>query len=190
MRIELVERPEIAPVTLQEAKDYCKIDTDVDDDIVLRLINGATQYVESYCNTSLITQTKIVWLNPSDVDYKYNYVDLPIGPIIEIDELNSYGQTNTETLADVHYTLSGRRLFWDNGYYWPSDVRGFDSYAVTALVGYGDDAESVPEDIKNAILMLVANWYQNREATPLEAQDKTIPYSVTAKLAPFRRFYL
>ena len=54
---------------------------------------------------------------------------------------------------------------------------------------------SVPEDIKQAMLLILAHWYQNREAIydPLakfEPQKENIPYGVRALLMPYRHFTL
>jgi uncharacterized phiE125 gp8 family phage protein len=54
------------------------------------------------------------------------------------------------------------------------------------VVGYGAAPESVPEPLRQAIRLLVTNWYENRgdaggdDANPL-------PASVRALVAPYQR---
>ncbi len=46
---------------------------------------------------------------------------------------------------------------------WPIPRPVVDSVNIRFVCGYGSDFSAVPENIKNAILMLVAHWYENRE---------------------------
>jgi len=49
------------------------------------------------------------------------------------------------------------------GMTWPIPRPVLDCINIRAIYGYGNDYQAVPENIKVAILMLVAHWYENRE---------------------------
>lgn len=51
------------------------------------------------------------------------------------------------------------------GMTWPVPEPVIDSVHIRYVCGYGTDFTSVPENAKLAMLMLVADWYENREST-------------------------
>lgn len=51
--------------------------------------------------------------------------------------------------------------------------------------GYAD-AAAVPQGIKQAMLLLVGSWYENREATISGATIAEVPFAVDALIAPYR----
>jgi len=56
---------------------------------------------------------------------------------------------------------------------WPSTtLRPHRGVLITFVAGYGDDASSVPEKVKLAILLLIGDYYSNREAG--EASKETL----------------
>lgn len=195
MRIVTVEEPAIEPVTLAEAKLYSRVDIDEDDSLIEMFITSARIHVEQYCNIALITQTKAVYYDYRDVCLDNSYIPLPFGPVQSVESFDSVGNDNTSTVfPPISYFLSGGRVVLGSGYYWPSDVRGIDSYKIEAVVGYGDNAEDVPVAIRQAILRLVAHWYQNREAIYDSVNGSmvpnNVPYSVTNALMSYRVFVL
>ena len=54
------------------------------------------------------------------------------------------------------------------GSWWPATQSGRpDAVQVTYTAGYGSTADAVPGDLQLAQLLLIAHWYENREATVL-----------------------
>jgi hypothetical protein len=49
------------------------------------------------------------------------------------------------------------------GMTWPIPRPVIDCINIRGIFGYGNDSSTVPENVKIAILMLVAHWYENRE---------------------------
>ena len=62
-----------------------------------------------------------------------------------------------------------------SGASWPSGLRAQQSVLIQYVCGY----EDVPEDLKTAIKMMVAHWYENREAQEMPPEAKRL-------LWPFR----
>jgi len=60
-----------------------------------------------------------------------------------------------------------------SGHSWPSH-RGFASFIVEFIVGYGDAATDVPAVLKQAILQLIAHLYENRESIEIPAGVKVL----------------
>jgi uncharacterized phiE125 gp8 family phage protein len=60
---------------------------------------------------------------------------------------------------------------------WPSALRQQNAVNIDYTAGYGTDGTSVPNDIKLAIKMLAAHWYENRET--VVAEPRVIPQEMT-----------
>jgi len=110
----------------------------------------------------------------------------PIIPFLEVDSVTYIDEAGDEhTLADPDLSDSGS-LPTARGR--AGDVR------IQYWAGYGkrdpDDAEnwlaSVPPPIKVAIMMLVAQWYETREAVVVGQTPAAMPFAVDALLHPYR----
>ena len=78
IRIDSTDGSEI--VTLQEAKDYARIDTSADDDLVTSMIVSARQALETYLSRDIVGKTRTYWV-PSSLD---GCISLPFAPFNQI----------------------------------------------------------------------------------------------------------
>jgi uncharacterized phiE125 gp8 family phage protein len=62
---------------------------------------------------------------------------------------------------------------------------GYRSLEIEYSAGYGADADSVPADLKQALLGLIAYWFENRDASTADA-----PSGFDRMLAGYRRVRL
>jgi uncharacterized phiE125 gp8 family phage protein len=67
----------------------------------------------------------------------------------------------------------------------PTVAERGDAIRYQMTVGYGV-ASAVPSSVKIAISMLVAHWYNAREAVSAQSMSE-IPFAVNTLLAPYRR---
>jgi uncharacterized phiE125 gp8 family phage protein len=197
MRRELTTAPLIEPVTVDEAKLYCRIDLADDDAILSALISSARQYAEHYIHGALINQTWTFYFDADDdLLFDKRYINLPINPLVSVTSVSTFSDANVSAVyANTHYRLSGNRILLNDNYEWPYTVRSTDSAAVVVVAGFGSLATDVPESIRLAIKMLVAQWYDKREALFDLATETgnttmaTVPFGVTALLAPYKSYY-
>ncbi|CAI0888714.1 Phage gp6-like head-tail connector protein [Serratia fonticola] len=65
-------------------------------------------------------------------------------------------------------------------------------YATEAEPGYADDEDHLllSDDVKGAMLLLIGNLYENREASVIGQSVTTLPFAVTALLQPYRIYGL
>lgn len=179
-----------APVSIDEAKLRLRIDAADDADDVTLMIAGATGYVEKYCNTRLMTQTVAMKCDRfADLSY------LPEAPVQSVSSV-TYVDTdgNQQTLDSTVYEPRADGLdaaiVLKYGQQWPVPQVG-SRISVTAVVGY----VSVPDAIRNAILLLVGDAYANREPADLPAGARPVPgalwvagwSTVDSLLANYRR---
>ncbi len=57
---------------------------------------------------------------------------------------------------------------------------------IDITAGYGDAAADVPAPIRQALLLLVAHWYEHRDPVEVGAPDTLVPTSIGEPLAPYR----
>ena len=84
------------PITLQEAKDWGKIEQDTDDDIITALITAARRMCESYTGLGFITRSIVAGINNADGGFNLPYGPLITGP----DAVDTDGNT-----VDLTYNL-------------------------------------------------------------------------------------
>jgi len=132
------------PVTLTEAKNFCKIDISTDDDLINLLITAARQMCEAYTGVGFVEHNVVSVLNNSNGD-----IYIPYGPMIAINSVvNDQGTT---LVLDTDYTLSGNEF---------KRLRTPNSNNIT--IDYTTGYTTLPEALKTALLNQVYYLYDNR----------------------------
>lgn len=175
-------------VTLAEAKAHCRVDHDDEDTLITAFVKAATAHFDGYSGVlgrALLTQT---W--QQDFGGFTDGMRLAVGDLISVSSVTYYDTDNTQqTLsANVYAAHSdgiGPFLALKNGQSWPSVYTRKDAVRVTWTAGYGSAAANVPTPIRQAILLLVGHWYENREA--VGSDMKEVPMAVNSLVLPFRR---
>lgn len=175
--------PAIEPVTLQEAKDFAKVDGTAEDALIEGFITAARSAIEGILGRSLINQTIVLRLD----EWARDVLPLPRPPLIAVTEVRTLDEDGTETVyaSSNYYVIDGDRaeLVLKGGVTPPENtVRARGGFEVEYVAGYGAYAEDVPQGIRNAILQWVAVMYETRV---LDATKP--PMEVMAYLSPFRR---
>lgn len=173
--LALVTPPAIEPVTLAEAKLYCRVDATLtgDDSLITDLIAAARRRCEDFQGRSYIQQTWDYFLDafPQASGYVDEPICLPLQPISSVTSVK-YTPYNagvvTMSAADYFVDTATRResrIVPNVGKVWPADLlRIANGVEVRFVSGYGAAAANVPEQIRQIIKQLVTYWYQNREA--------------------------
>jgi uncharacterized phiE125 gp8 family phage protein len=152
------------PVTLAEAKDFCKIDISTDETLITSLITAARQMCEAYTGVGFVSHYAIAIINNSNGD-----MYLPYGPTGEITSITN--ENGVELVADETYFLSGndfKRILR------PKE----NNLTIEYVTGY----EVLPNVLKTALLNAIYYLYDNRS-------QSTEDIGPIAKLLlnPFRR---
>lgn len=185
MESVLAQPPGIEPVTLAEAKAQTRVLHDSEDALLNAYIAAARQHAEEYTKRSLITQT---WRATWD-SFEGPRLYLPRPPILTVEAVAYTDYDGAEqALADYQTSLAGVRPFVTPAYGgdWPLAREIPGAVSVTYTAGYGATAESVPQAIRLAILMLVGSYYANREHVVVGHNASELPGTVKALLAPYR----
>jgi uncharacterized phiE125 gp8 family phage protein len=138
----------------------------VEDDYIKSLIKAAREYCQDFQNRAYITQTWELWL---DEWPGKDFFKIPLPPLQDITEILYYGTDDYEyTMDDDDYFIDDKsepgRVCLNYGKSWPGvTLRSHNGICITFEAGYGDTAVDVPEKVKQAMLLLVGHWYENRE---------------------------
>jgi uncharacterized phiE125 gp8 family phage protein len=137
---------------LAEIKQHLRVEHDLENDLINRYIETAHNFVEDYTSLAIGPQNFEEFLTP---DIAENHVFLSMNPVnsitevIEIDETTGV-QTTTTDYISITNSLGVRIKASPNK-----------SYKVTYNAGISLD--SLPYQINHAILLSVADMYENRE---------------------------
>lgn len=199
--------PSVEPVTLEEARNHLRVEPDgspashPDDTLIEALIQAAREWCETETNRAFVEQQ--FELKRDTFPSGSTPIELPLPPLRSVDNIEyEDGDGVTQTWSASQYRVikaSGPKAL--PGYVqptpdesYPTDVQDApDSVMITFTAGYEPDTASSPTDyranvpagIKRAILMLVAHWYEHREAVMVGASVGEMPFAVKALLAPF-----
>lgn len=164
-------------VSLSDAKAYLRVDGSAEDSIISGLVSAATDMVELRTHRSLINQT-FRWKID---DFPPGPVELPRSPVSAVSVggayayamprvryIDEYGtqQTaveNTDYFLDLDNNPPSLQLFPYT--IWPhTQLDRAKAVEVDFVAGYGATSANVPELLRQAVLMLVAHWFENRMA--------------------------
>lgn len=168
------------PVTLQDAKaQLCLTSDDVDEDIdISSRIKTARQWVESFTQSKLITQTITKYFN----DWPAEGFDIPYGnlqSVLSIKYTDSAGDQSTWAASNYivkndESLIRGKVILGYNKSYPSVTLYPSNPIAIEYICGYGATKGDVPGPVKDAIRIKVADSYLLREsyvvgtiATPL-----------------------
>lgn len=164
MTLRYVSGPTTEPVTLAQAKAHLRVDHDAEDALISALIVTARGMAEHKIGRALGTQT---WTRTLD-KFPDGALELGMPPVQSITSVSYIDAAGDEqTLSTSDYILdSVQAPGWvlpssDLGA-WPSTADTINAVTVTFVTGWA--AASVPQEIKQYILMHVASMYDRRDA--------------------------
>lgn len=128
-------------LTAQNVKDYVRIDTSADDNIISAMITQARIWCENYISRDIVPKNRTYYIDTTN-----GIFDLPFGPIASVEEITIDGTASTdyEILG-----LDNETIELDGG----SAERVKITYITTGI----DDAL-----IKQSMLQLISTYYDNR----------------------------
>lgn len=155
--------PAVEPISLTEAKAYLKVDTTADNDFITGLIQAAREEVETYTSKRLVTQTIVEYF---ECFPRSTWFILAASPVQSVTSIQYYDTDNVlQTMSSGDYLLDGNstpaRIGLDLDATWPSTASRLKAVTVTYVAGYGN-AAAVPLRIKEAMYLIIADWYDNR----------------------------
>lgn len=189
MRLTRISAPTGLPVSVVDARGFCRVSHVDEDSLIEGLIGAAHDLLDGptgLLGRAILTQTWRMELTAWPQS-----VVLPIEPVSAVsvswlDAANAAHDLDDAATVLVANPGAAPVLTFDQAFSLPS-LSATAAYPVRIdmTCGYGG-ASAVPGSLRQAILMTVAHWYANREAAAAVMVE--VPLAVSALLARHRRW--
>jgi len=199
-----ITKPSEDVVSLEDVKNFLRIDFNDDDLFLISQIKMATNAAEKYLNSALVTRTlelsldrlpeyeqnlrEGLWTGPY-MSFVKEYIDLPFSPVVSVTSIKTFNDNDDETTVPQSYYILDNyrkpaRVVLRNGQTWPDATREVNSLIIRYEAGYGN-ASVVPEPIRLAILQMISYMYEHR-GDQVNGQAPDMQQSTEALLQPYR----
>lgn len=166
MRLTRVSPPAAHPVSLEDARMQCRVDSDDEDWLIQQSIDAAVSWLDGQRGVLRRCIVNQVWR--ADISRLGDYVALPFPDVSEVSGVFTDGPAGS-----VVFDHDACGLYIRGGLGRPA------SFTFTA--GFGDP-QDVPPAICKAILMLTAYFFDTRDGS----DGGGIPRAVDDLISPFR----
>lgn len=191
MELVYLTNPTTLPLTLAEAKKQLELPASetVHDAYVTTLIRRAARMVEGETHNTLIeTQFRATWdLWPTRGRFAF-----PGWPIVSVDKIGYYdkdGAVQTLTPSEFQWQIEQwpatvQPLYNET---WPELEPGkVGAVSIELTAGWGVDDTTQPPEVHHAIAVLVAHWFEHREAVVTGTISKEIELAWNALVTQIR----
>jgi uncharacterized phiE125 gp8 family phage protein len=181
--------PAIEPVSLAEAKDFLRIVSDDEDELLGTLITAARLMIEAASGRLLIEQD---WRIVLDTWPQGGEIRLPLSPVRSLTAARVHPASGTaETIAPAALSLaegSDPPLIRIAGLV-PAPGRTHAAIEIDLIAGFGATSDTVPAPLRQAVLRLACRWFEHR-GDVVSRDAARLPAEIAALVAPFRRVRL
>lgn len=174
------------PVTIDEVKLHLRLTSDATEDALLaNLITAARIYCEKYTGRAFAPQTLELLLDDFPA---VDFIDLPMPPLTGVTSVKYKDYTGSETtmttddyIVDTDSLMGKVVLAY--GKSWPV----FTAYPINPIrIRFVCGYATIPSVLKQAMLLLIGHWYENREAVLIGTISKQVEFAVASLLSQFR----
>jgi hypothetical protein len=202
---KVTTEPTAEPLSLQEVKEYLRLEDASDERVVQPMITAVRQFAEEHLGRSLMQQTITLYLDTAidtenplwegmrtapDLNYYKNYIVLPKSPVQSVTSVKTYNDSDTATTmaASKYYVDTSRepaRIVLRTGESFPTALRVANAIEVIYVVGYAS-AFAIPEPIRLGMFQHIAHLYEHRGDMGEYLQAREIPAMIKMLYAPYR----
>lgn len=184
--------PALEPVSLAEARAHSRLSGNDEDANLAGYLMAARQHVENYTGRALISRSYDLSIDSGWplVNWEKRII-LPLPPLVSVTSVKYLDTSGVQqTLSSALYQVTLGDMFGEivpaYGAAWPGVRCQRDAVVVRFVTGYGSNPGDVPEPIRQAILLLTAHYFENREGVVLGSAAAELPLGVCALLANYR----
>lgn len=195
--LKLLTEPTLTILGITETKNYLKVETDVDDDLIEDLIDSSVAWIE---NETYIDTTPRQW--QQNIEGGTKEIELYKGPVASIDEIKKFDDfesTGTLLTESTDFRISDQYLIHVDNYW--EQQRSHDGYQIKYTTGlwtsstYTSSNDQRLKVFKSASLKMVGWLYENRElfvsqiseAFSITYNYEDVPQTVKRLLRPYTR---
>lgn len=167
--------PAVAPVAIDEAKQFLRVDGVAEDALIAGFIRSATALAEAFTGARLIARDVT-----EDVPGVLTWQRVHAAPAIAITGVDGPGGPLPGTAFETDIDLDG------NGWVRVIDPGGARRVTVRYRAGLAADWNGIPEPLRQGIIRLVSHLFSHRDAPDAGGA----PAAVVALWRPWRRLRL
>ncbi|MET3926185.1 head-tail connector protein [Devosia sp. 2618] len=184
----LLAGPAEEPVSLAEAKAFLKVDDEAEDGLIMTLIGAARLHIEGVTGRALLAQS---WRVVLDCWPESRVVKLPVMPFISVTAIAAYDEAGASHDVPLAQFLSEPdRLLLPRTVVGTPLLRAQQGIEIDYEAGFGTGPEDVPADIRQALLALVAYWFEHRDAVIVAGSGAVVPSGFDRMVAGYKRVRL
>lgn len=155
-------------ITLADVKNYVRIDSDDDNAIITNMIAQARLWCENYISRDIVPKNRTYYMESTS-----GLFDLPFAPVATIESVTVEGEAATYT----EYGLDDLSIELDGG---PS----LNVKVTYTTAGLSDGL------VKQALLQMVSNYYDNRADFEIGKAVNEIPTNVKSILSGYKTMFI
>lgn len=207
--LTLLTAPALEPVGETELMAHLRLNSELEAGLLHGHIRTARHLIESWTGRALISQSWRWFLDawPQSREEGWwdgvhqgaiggtasRFIELPKAPLRSIDSVVLFDDADVQTVwsagnyfADIAGTPG--RMMLRQGAVPPNGGRAANAIQISFTCGFGDAPGDVPAPIRQAVMMLAAHYFENREALAGLGSGGAalLPLGVQALLAPYR----
>jgi len=188
MTAYLLAGPAEEPVSLAEAKAFLKVDESNEDGLITTLIGAARLHVEGVTGRALLAQS---WRVVLDAWPEGGVVKLPVAPLISVTGIAAIDENGgSHEIALAQFMSEPDRLVVPPLVAGMPALRTRQGLEIDYVAGFGTEREDVPADLRQALLGLVAHWFEHRDAVIVAGSGAIVPSGFDRVVAPYKRVRL
>lgn len=179
-------KPTDPSIPIMVARDHLRLDDDSSDAIVSGAIQGAASFIQNRTQRTLITTIYELSLNDWLPQIFLKLPPLVTVDSVKYDDVDGNEQTLSASLYEVGTEIEIPFIKIKPNQSFPSldESVTLNRVRVTYTAGYGGP-EDIPEDIHNALLLIIGDLYENREAVSQGSVYQANP-TVSNLIQPYR----
>lgn len=181
----VVTKATAIPVSVDECKKHGNITATDDDALIADFLQTAFDWLQppdGVLRVSIATQT----LRLSLPCWPSRRIELPAGPVQQIVSVRYFDQNNADVLlSSSEYFQDRDWLQFAETFTAPSLFERPSAVRIEYDAGFASPA-ATPAFVKSAIKMLVANWYEQREAVSIVGPLSLMPLGVDDLIGVYR----
>lgn len=170
--LRLTGAPAVEPVSTADAQEHLRAPVGgADGGLIAIYMQAAREAVEAYTGHAMITQTWQQFL-PAFPDGAIVIARRPLIAVSEVAVLNAAGTYDAVGAAGYQVSIpsgpmaQAATIRVAAGGTWPTTIDGSEAAVrVTFTAGYGASGASVPAALRAALLLMLGDLYENREAS-------------------------
>lgn len=184
----LATAPAAEPFTTDEAKAHLRVDGSDEDTLIDALVVAAREYLELVTSRALVNQTWKAYFSA----WPCRGFELPGSPLssvtlVKYTDTDAAQSTVDGSVYDVDTDATVGSVKLTEGQAWPSTSLQVNKPIVVEYVsGYGATSATIPQALKQAMLLHIGHMFENREQVVVGTIATDLPFAYDALIETYK----